>query len=82
MFLLFTTKKQVLYDFLYEKLTVHEKSNLYGSILNKYAYVPNLGKNALPARKRQGSLSPEQVEVFDAICRLSTHVSDNKKDRS
>lgn len=82
LFLLFTTKKQVLYDFLYEKLTVHEKSNLYGSILNKYEYVPQLGKNALLIRKRQGFLSPEQVEVFDAICRFSTYISDNKKDRS
>lgn len=79
LFLIFTTNKHVLYDFLFDRLSSIEKSNLYRSILDKFSEMPKLGKNELQKRKKEGALTSEQVEIFDAICRFSTYISDRKK---
>ncbi len=79
-FLLFTTNKKFLYDYLYDKLESYEKEkpNLYRSLLARFPFMPQISKNELQDRKRRGLLQPQQEEVYDAINKFCSFKSDSK----
>ena len=78
-FLLFTTNKRYLYEFIYKKLDEDEKSNLFGSLLNRFPFMPQVSSSELQRRKRCGQLEPHQEEVYDALNKFQSFISSGKR---
>jgi tRNA splicing ligase len=78
-FLLFTTNKRYLYEFLYNKLSPDEKTNVFRSLLKRFPFMPQVSRNELQERKRCGLLQPHEEEVYDAINKFQSSISSGKR---